>query len=87
MPDQMELKIKEGLGLSLEFCKETQEGLLLYRVLNEAELYENKKLHEAVDDWIREQLGQSSPVQLEQTVSNKRKRMQAEDEFSELEHL
>lgn len=87
MPDKMELKIKEGLGLSLEFCKETQEGLLLYRVLNEAELYENKKLHEAVDSWIREQFGQSSPAQLEQTVSNKRKRMQAEDEFSELEHL
>ena len=87
MPDKMELKIKEGLGLSLEFCKETQEGLLLYRVLNEAELYENKKLHEAVDDWIRSQIRQSSPAQLEQTVSNKRKRMQAEDEFSELEHL
>lgn len=87
MPDKMELKIQEGLVLSLEFCKETQEGLLLYRVLNEAELYENRNLHEAVDDWIKKQIGQSSLVRTEQTISNKRKRMQAEDEFSELEHL
>ena len=82
----LDLELEKGLVLELGKYRELKDGDVLYRVENEAELYEDFALHTKVREWIIGQLSKEEE-QAEEIARYNRKHMIVEDEFSEMEYL
>ncbi|MDE6981870.1 MAG: hypothetical protein K2P60_10800 [Lachnospiraceae bacterium] len=82
----MDLELEEGLKLELGKCRELGRGGILYRVENEAELYEDFVLHTKIREWIMKLLALEEN-QVEEKAGYSKKHVVKEDEFSEMECL
>lgn len=81
----LELELEDGLKLELGKYRELGKGEILYRVENEAELYEDFDLHTRIREWIIKLLSLEEPQ--EEEIRHSRKHMVKDDEFSEMECL
>ena len=82
----LELELVEGLKLELGKYRELGRGGILYRVENEAELYEDFVLHTKIREWIMKLLALEEN-QVEEKAQYSKKHVVKEDEFSEMECL
>lgn len=82
----VDLELEEGLKLELGKYRELGRGEILYRVENEAELYEDFVLHTKVREWIMKLLALEEN-QEEEKAGYSKKHVVKEDEFSEMECL
>ncbi|MDE6904283.1 MAG: glycosyltransferase [Lachnospiraceae bacterium] len=82
----VDLELEEGLKLELGKCRELGRGGILYRVENEAELYEDFVLHTKIREWIMKLLALEEN-QVEEKAGYSKKHVVKEDEFSEMECL
>ncbi len=80
----LELELEDGL--KLELGKYRELGGILYRVENEAELYEDFVLHTKIREWIMKLLALEEN-QVEEKAQYSKKHVVKEDEFSEMECL
>ncbi|MEY8422307.1 glycosyltransferase [Lachnospiraceae bacterium 38-14] len=82
----LELELEDGLKLELGKYRELGRGGILYRVENEAELYEDFVLHTKIREWIMKLLALEEN-QVEEKAQYSKKHVVKEDEFSEMECL
>lgn len=82
----LELELEDGLKLELGKYRELGRGGILYRVENEAELYEDFVLHTKIREWIMKLLALEKN-QVEEKAQYSKKHVVKEDEFSEMECL
>lgn len=82
----LELELEDGLMLELGKYRELGRGGILYRVENEAELYEDFVLHTKIREWIMKLLALEEN-QVEEKAQYSKKHVVKEDEFSEMECL
>ena len=82
----LELELEDGLKLQLGKYRELGRGGILYRVENEAELYEDFVLHTKIREWIMKLLALEEN-QVEEKAQYSKKHVVKEDEFSEMECL
>ena len=82
----LELELEDGLKLELGKYRELGRGGILYRVENEAELYEDFVLHTKIREWIMKLLALEEN-QVEEKAQYSKKHVVKEDEFSERECL
>ena len=82
----LELELEDGLKLELGTYRELGRGGILYRVENEAELYEDFVLHTKIREWIMKLLALEEN-QVEEKAQYSKKHVVKEDEFSEMECL
>lgn len=77
----------DGLVLDCVLDKRLEEGKRLYRVNNYRTLHDDAVLHEKLKAWLCTHMHEKPKEADVPRVSLKRQRMQAEDEFSEMEYL
>ncbi|MCX4318756.1 MAG: glycosyltransferase [Lachnospiraceae bacterium] len=82
----LELELEDGLKLELGKYRELGRGGILYRVENDAELYEDFVLHTKIREWIMKLLALEEN-QVEEKAQYSKKHVVKEDEFSEMECL
>ena len=82
----LELELEDGLKLELGKYRALGRGGILYRVENEAELYEDFVLHTKIREWIMKLLALEEN-QVEEKAQYSKKHVVKEDEFSEMECL
>ena len=82
----LELELEDGLKLELGKYRELGRGGILYRVENEAELYEDFVLHTKIREWIMKLLALEENL-VEEKAQYSKKHVVKEDEFSEMECL
>ena len=82
----LELELEDGLKLEPGKYRELGRGGILYRVENEAELYEDFVLHTKIREWIMKLLALEEN-QVEEKAQYSKKHVVKEDEFSEMECL
>lgn len=92
MPVVFSIFPAEGLVLDCSFDRNIDGGKCLYRIENYRELHDNPELHNKLSKWVErlaagEESGCLGKKIDKSTISRKRQRMLAEDEFSELEYL
>ena len=90
MPIMFAIDLGDGLRLDCAFDRAIDGEKSLYRIENYKEIHDNPKLHLLLSGWVQQMVEGEGPHEnkhVYEPVSNKRRRMTAEDEFSELEYL
>lgn len=87
MPDEYELELEPGLILELKKVRMAGENTFLYRVNNYADIYYEEELYRKMEDWANRMAAESEKQNQPASISYKKKKMTAEDEFSEMEYL
>lgn len=87
LPAIFSIILEEGLELECVLEKRLLEEKRLYRVSNYRKLHDDPALHEKLKNWLHSNTHGEIREEDTPKVSLKRRRMQAADEFSEMEYL
>ncbi len=89
LPILFSIPMEEGLVLECVLERKIAESKMLYRISNYKELHDDAKRHIMLKEWLCRQKNkeekEAEPVGI--MLSYKRRRMLAQDEFSELDYL
>lgn len=86
-PAVFSILLEDGLELECVIDKRLEDARKLYKVSNYKKLHDDALLHETLKNWLRAHAHQKEKKENAPAVSLKRQRMQAVDEFSEMEYL
>lgn len=86
-PAVFSIPLGDGLELECVLDKRLAEDKRLYKVNNYRKLHDDAVLHEKLKAWLCAHMHQKESVAGAPQVSLKRQRMQAADEFSEMDYL
>lgn len=87
IPAVFSIFLEDGLELECVLDKRLQEEKRLYKVSNYRKLHDDAELHEKLKKWLCTHVHEKENEVGAPQVSLKRQRMQAVDEFSEMEYL
>lgn len=87
IPAVFSILLGDGLELECVLDRRLAEEKRLYKVSNYQKLHDDAVLHEKLKDWLCTHMHKKEKEVSAPQVSLKRQRMQAEDEFSEMEYL
>lgn len=87
LAENFSVLLEEGLKLECVLEKRLKEGKRLYRVNNYRKLHDDAALHDKLKNWLCTHAHGEIREEEAPKISLKRQRMQALDEFSEMEYL
>ena len=90
MPIMFALILGDGLLLDCAFDRTIDGEKSLYRIENYKEIHDDPEQHVMLSRWVQRivtEAGAHESRQVYVPLSNKRRRMEADDEISELEYL
>lgn len=86
-PAVFSIRLEDGLELECVIDKRLEDARKLYKVSNYKKLHDDALLHEKLKNWLCVHAYQKEKKENAPAISLKRQRMQAVDEFSEMEYL